>query len=169
MVRIGEIVTDILNSRGIGTIHITALNDHPNYNNSYKRSRALVEEALAKYPGVQMVIDLHRDSYQTDAGIYKSYTEVNGCGAAQLMIVSGTGGNENWKENLGIQTRIHNFVENRYPGLMRPILLRDSSYNHDLTPGSMIVEFGTDGNELSEAMYSAYLFADALADYLLDE
>jgi len=169
MVRIGEIVTDILNSRGIGTIHITALNDHPNYNNSYKRTRALVEEALLKYPNVQMVIDLHRDSYHTSTDIYKTGANINGRDAAQLMIVSGTGGNSNWKENLGIQTRIHNFVENRYPGLMRSILLRDSSYNHDLTPGSMIVEVGTDGNSLSEAMYSAYLFADSLADYLLDE
>ncbi|MBR3865394.1 MAG: stage II sporulation protein P, partial [Clostridia bacterium] len=45
--------------------------------------------------------------------------------------------------------------------------LRDSSYNHDLTPASMILEVGTAGNELSEAMQSAYLFAETLADYLL--
>jgi hypothetical protein len=31
----------------------------------------------------------------------------------------------------------------------------------------MIVEVGTAGNYLSEAMQSAYLFAETLADYLL--
>jgi stage II sporulation protein P len=85
----------------------------------------------------------------------------------QLMFVCGTGGNENWKENLGLQVRLHNMIENRYPGLIRPLILRDSTYNHDLTPGSMILEVGTAGNSLSEAMQSAYLFAETLADYLL--
>ncbi|MBR2473349.1 MAG: stage II sporulation protein P [Clostridia bacterium] len=165
MLRIGEIVTDYLNSRGIGTVQIRKEVD---YASAYKKLRPTIEDYLEEYPNVQMVIDIHRDSFSNNNGTpCKTVATVNGQTVTQLMIVSGTGGNENWRQNLGFQARLHNMLENRYPGLMRPLILRDSSYNHDLTPASMILEVGTAGNELSEAMQSAYLFAETLADYLL--
>ena len=163
--RLGEIVTDYLNSRGIGTVQIRK---QVTYASAYKKLRPTIEDYLDQYPNVQMVIDIHRDSITASNGDqYRTSATVNGQKMAQLMIVSGTGGNSHWKENLGLQVRLHNMLENRYPGLMRPLILRDSSYNHDLTPGSMILEVGTSGNSLSEAMQSTYLFAQTLADYLL--
>ena len=39
--------------------------------------------------------------------------------------------------------------------------------NFGLTPGSMLLEVGTSGNSLDEALYSASLFADTLGDMLL--
>jgi len=43
------------------------------------------------------------------------------------------------------------------------------NYKNSYKRSGTLAEVGTEGNSLSEAMYSAYLFADALADYLLDE
>ena len=167
MLRVGEVVTNILNSRGIGTIHLTVVEDYPNYNNAYKRMRVHIEEILEQYPDIEVVIDMHRDSVEYKGKRAKTVANVNGRECAQLMFTAGTGGNSDWKETLGTQVRLHNMLENRYPGLMRPIILRDSSYNHDMTAGSMLIEVGTAGNSLSEAMYSAYLFGTTLADYLL--
>ena len=167
MLRVGEVVTNILNSRGIGTIHLTVVEDYPNYNNAYKRMRVHIEEILEQYPTIQLVIDMHRDSFSYKNLNARTVATVNGKETAQLMFTAGTGNNPNWKETVGTQVRLQNMMEDRYPGLMRTMIVRDSTYNHDLTPGSMLIEVGTSGNTLSEAMYSAYLFGTTLADYLL--
>ena len=56
-----------------------------------------------------------------------------------------------------------------YDGLMRPILFSERKYNMDLTKNSFLLEIGTDANTLDEACYSGRLFADALAELLLEE
>ena len=167
MLKVGEVVTNILNSRGIGTMHLTVIEDYPNYNNAYKRMAVHIQKVLDENPDIQVVIDLHRDSFDYKNKRAKTVANVNGMECAQLMFTAGTGSNPNWKETVGTQVRLHNMMENRYPGLMRPMIVRSSSYNHQMTPGSMLVEVGTAGNSLSEAMYSAYLFGTTLADYLL--
>jgi stage II sporulation protein P len=119
MLRIGEIVTDYLNSRGIGTVQIRK---EVSYASAYKKLRPTIEDYIEQYPNVQMVIDIHRDSVAASNGdAYKTSATINGQEMAQLMFVCGTGGNEHWKENLGLQVRLHNMIENRYPGLMRPL------------------------------------------------
>ena len=47
--------------------------------------------------------------------------------------------------------------------LMRPMTLRNSNYNQHLTTGSMLVEIGTAGNSLDEALRAARLFAAGFA------
>jgi len=50
---------------------------------------------------------------------------------------------------------------------MRDLLLRASRYNQHLTPRSMLLEVGTAGNSLEEALRSADIFSQVLADCLL--
>ena len=52
-------------------------------------------------------------------------------------------------------------------GIMRDLLLRASRYNQHLTPRSMLLEVGTAGNSLEEALRSADIFSQVLADCLL--
>ena len=40
------------------------------------------------------------------------------------------------------------------------------NYNESLTTGSLLIEFGTDVNTLSEAHYSAELVGNAIAELL---
>lgn len=165
MLRIGEIITDYLNSRGIATVQIRTEVD---YYKAYAKLRPTIEDYLKEYPNVQMVIDIHRDSFLSANGTpCKTVAKINGETMSQLLLVTGTGNNQHWKENVSLQVKIHNALENRYPGLMRPAMIRDSSYNHDLTTGSLILEVGAAGNTLTEAMKSAYLFAETLSDFLL--
>ena len=50
---------------------------------------------------------------------------------------------------------------------MRSINLRKQRFNLHLTSGSMLLEVGTSGNTLEEAIYSIQLFGDTLATYML--
>ena len=48
-----------------------------------------------------------------------------------------------------------------YVSLARPVVLRSSSYNQQLSPGSLLVEVGGHGNTLTEALRGARLFAES--------
>jgi stage II sporulation protein P len=50
-------------------------------------------------------------------------------------------------------------MDTLWPGLARPITLRSSRFNQQLTNGSLLVEVGSHGNTLQEALAGARLFA----------
>lgn len=52
------------------------------------------------------------------------------------------------------------------PGLCRDLDLRRERFNQNQTPGSLLVEFGTDGNTLSQALRSAEVFGQSLSQLL---
>ena len=52
------------------------------------------------------------------------------------------------------------------PTLMRPITVRNSRYNQHTTTGSLLVEMGAAGNSLDEALLSARLLGQAMAEVL---
>ena len=54
-----------------------------------------------------------------------------------------------------------------YPTLARPMTFRSSSYNQELSTGSLLVEVGTHGNTLQEALSAARLFARSAGQVLL--
>ena len=49
---------------------------------------------------------------------------------------------------------------------MRPITVRNSRYNQHTTTGSLLVEMGAAGNSLDEALLSARLLGQAMAEVL---
>jgi len=167
MLRVGRMFTDVLNSRGIGTVHITELHDYPKYVGAYDNSADSLKDYLKKYPDVEMIIDIHRDAARWKGQPLRSLARVDGFETAQLMFVCSST-NAGWKGRLGIALGIHDRMEQQYPGIMRPVVLRKTDYNQNLSPGSLLVEVGTDGNTLSEAIYSARLLADVLVDYLTE-
>jgi hypothetical protein len=57
-------------------------------------------------------------------------------------------------------------MDQAYPSLTRPIQLSSERYNQHLTTGSLILEVGTCGNSLAEAIRGAELFAEAAAPVL---
>ncbi len=172
MVRVGEELCKVLESRGIKTIHLTDLNDYPSYNGSYGESLRNVQAALKKYPSVKMTIDIHRDAILNADGTPKKLsTDINGKTAAQMMLVMGTDASglafDDWEEHLGYAVTLQRELNAAYPNLMRSINLRKQRFNLHLTPASMLLEVGTSGNTLQEAIYSIQLFGDTLATYML--
>jgi len=171
VVRIGKTMADILNRKGISTLHDTVLHDYPSFNGSYAHSLAAIESYLKAYPSIQMVLDLHRDSIVYDDNTKaKPLTKINGKNAAQLMFVVGTDEkglyHPNWRENLRCAIHLQNAINQKYPSLMRYINLRQERFNGHTTKASLIIETGASGNTLSEAEYAISLAAECIADYL---
>lgn len=171
MIKVGEEMAEIFKQKGVEVLHDKTLHDYPNYNGSYGNSLKTAEEYLKKYPSIKMILDIHRDAIVYDNGTKaKVVCTVENQGAAQLMLVVGTnaGGLEhpNWKKNMQTAVNIQAAAEKKYPGLMRGINLRKERFNEHLTQGSMIIEVGTSGNTMSEAIFGARCIAGIIADEL---
>lgn len=170
MAAVGAELAAALNAAGICTVQDTTLHDYPSYNGSYGRSRTTVEEWLAAYPGIRIVLDVHRDAIETEGTRIKPTALINGQKAAQLMIISGaddgTMGMPEFRQNLRFAAALQSAVEGAYPGLTRPVLFDYRNYNQQLTTGSLLLEIGGHGNTLAEAKYTARLVGQALAALL---
>jgi stage II sporulation protein P len=173
MLRVGQEICDILNDRGISAVHSRTLNDYPAYNGSYNRALKDIQAHIQQYPTIQLVIDVHRDAIATGNTYYKTAAVVDGQQTAQLMFVTGTdaGGltHDHWQDNLAFQAQLHDRLNSAYPGIMRPMSIRASRFNQHIRKGSMLVEVGACGNTLEEALAAAQIFANTLADALLEQ
>lgn len=167
MCAVGRVMADTLNAAGICTLHDETLNDYPSYTGSYANSRAVVQQYLAQYPSIKVVLDVHRDAIQRDDGTrVKPVADIGGMKAAQVMIICGAdvdGNLPNFKQNLRFASRWQDKMESMFPGLTRPVLFDYRYYNQDLTTGSLLIEMGGHANTLEEAKYSGRLVGQALA------
>ena len=173
MCAVGRVVADTLNAAGINTLHDETLNDYPSYTGSYANSRAVVQQYLAQYPSIKVVLDVHRDAIETEGGSRMApVCTVNGRQAAQVMIICGcdNGGSvrlPGWRQNLRFAAAWERSMEGMYPGFTRPVLFSYRFYNQDLTTGSLLIEIGGHGNNLNEALYAGQLAANGLVQALL--
>ncbi len=171
MIRVGDELTKTLESAGYKVIHDRNIYDS-SYNGAYSRSRVSVEDYLEKYPEIQITLDVHRDAIHYESGTKcKPTATVNGKKAAQVMIITGCEGNgvegfDSWEQNLAFALDLQSSAESLAPNLMRPVYFCNRKYNMDVTPCSLLLEFGTDANTLEEAVYSAQLIGQALAEVL---
>lgn len=171
MVRVGDALAEALEAAGYNVIHDTTVYDTA-YTGAYDRSRKAVEKYLEEYPSIVLTLDVHRDAIHYDGNVKGKPTAViNGKKAAQVMIITGCEGSgiENfpdWQENFIFAVHLQNAVEERFEGLMRPVFFCHRKYNMDVTPCSLLLEFGTDANTLEEAVYSGTLVGTALGAML---
>ncbi len=172
VVRIGDELTDLLTEAGLRVIHDRGIYDYPSYTGSYTRAEAAIGQYLENFPGIRVVLDIHRDALGSNGVVYKTMAEEEGTVASQIMLLVGTdeSGLEhpNWRGNLAFALYLQNAVNSAYPTLMRPVELVPQRYNQQLTPGSLILEVGSSGNTLREALAAIRLFGRAAAPALLD-
>ena len=172
VVRVGDEIAKVLTEMGLTVVHDTELYDYPEYNGAYDRSLAAVRTWLEQYPSIRVVMDVHRDALVGEDGtIYKPITTVNGEDSAQVMLVMGSNAlydHHKWEENLSLAVKIQAEMNTLWPTLARPIDLRENRYNQQLTTGSLLVEVGSHGNTLQEALAAARMFARAAGAVLLD-
>ena len=164
MLRVGDEMEAVFTSMGLSVIHDRGLYDYPKYNGAYGRSGAAVAEYLAKYPTIRIVLDVHRDALVgSDGTVYKAVTELDGIKTAQVMVVVGSETTEiahpGWRDNLALGLKVQKNLDTLFPTLARPMTLRSAVYNQNLSPGSFLVEVGTHGNTLQEALAAARSFA----------
>lgn len=168
---VAEAIAGVLEDRGYGVIHDETICDYPEFNGAYSRSRTVVEQWLEQEPGIVLVLDIHRDSVEDGSGDQLGLScELDGAQAAQMMLVVGTdaGGLEHdtWRQNLTLATLLQGCLMAENEALMRPVNLRTERFNQDLTPMNLLLEVGTSGNTLEEAVLSGEVFGENLADVL---
>jgi len=170
--RVGDAVEKKLKNAGIEVIHDVTCHDEPSFKGCYDRSAETIKKNLEKYPSIQVVLDLHRDSIgDKEQGQIKPTFKVNGKKAAQIMIISGydKDGSKNfkdWEYNLRFALRLQKAAEDMYPGMTRPLYFDEVRYNMHLTHGSLLIEVGSEVNTLKEAVYTGSLLGDVLTKVL---
>lgn len=174
MIRIGEEMKAVFQDMGLSVIHDKTLYDYPSYTGSYARSLEGIQEILEQYPTISIVLDVHRDALvDSDGTEIPVTTTLDGENAAQVMLVVGTEDagltHPGWEGNLALAAEIQKQMMALQPDFPRPLNLRSQRFNQHMTPGSLLVEVGTSGNTLQEAIRGARAFARAAGTVYLRE
>lgn len=164
VVKVGDVLQSYLTSYGFKVVHNKTLHDYPAYNGSYGRSLKTVKALLEKNPKTDIVIDLHRDAMADEK--YAPKVKIGDEYVSQIMFVIGTDGSglehPNWRNNLEFAIKVVKKGNEMYPGLFKPIIVRDARYNQNLASAATIIEFGATGNTLEECEGAAKYFAKVL-------
>lgn len=128
------------------------------YYYSYDISNKYCKEIKEKYPSIIYFIDLHRD------GIDKSLSTVtiNDRAYAKMMFLLGMN-HDDANKNLEVVTKLNNYLNDNYKGLMRSIYKRnDITYYQELSSHNFIIEIGGQDNTYQEVYNSVKALAKAL-------
>lgn len=170
VVLVGEMLSEQLKKHGIKSSHkqinmAQALRAEGwDYTNSYTLSREFVKAATAQSKDIKYYIDIHRDSARKDS----TTTSIGGKDYARLYFVVGKG-HENYQENLSFATKIHERLEDKYPGLSKGVYLKtklegNGVYNQDISSKSLLVEVGGIDNNQKELNNTVKAFADVFKE-----
>ncbi|MGN0292631.1 MAG: stage II sporulation protein P [Lachnospiraceae bacterium] len=163
---VGNVLEEILEEKyGYNVYHDTTV--FP-YNSSYSRGREKVQQLLEKYPGIQVVIDMHRDSAPNTHLV----TEIGGKPTAQIMFFNGMSQtvdgpltsreNDNLSDNLAFSLQMKLAAEQLYPGFTRKNYLKAYRYNMDLMGRYTLIEVGAETNTLEEEINAMEPLAEIL-------
>lgn len=171
---VGERLGRELEKRGIGVdvdkSDIGALLSNRGwvYGQSYDASREIVKEAMAMNTDFEFFFDLHRDAQPRNI----TTVTINGIEYAKTLFIIGEN-HKNYEKNAQLAAELHAMLDKKYPGLSRGVIAKGGSgsngrYNQDLSPNSILVEFGGVENTLEEAYRSAEAFAEVFSEYYWD-
>ncbi|MEZ0537331.1 stage II sporulation protein P [Caldicellulosiruptoraceae bacterium PP1] len=168
VVRVGEQLSKLLSNKyGYKVYHSKDVNDYPEYKGSYTRSLEVLEKYKKNHPDIKVFLDIHRDGYTTiDKTNFQFIKTINEKKAAKVMLVVGTDElglyHPSWRQNLFFAINLQRNLHTVCPGIERPINIAVARYNQHISPASLIIEIGSNGNTLDEALFSCNFIAEAL-------
>ena len=164
--RVGDELTNYLTNYGYNVVHDKTYHDYPAYTGSYARSLKTVE-SIKQNTNADVIIDLHRDAIGSNSD-YAPTVKIGEDYAAQLMFVIGTDGgglwHPNWNNNLKFAVKVQQKAEELYPGLFKPIIVRNSRYNQHVSKAATIIEVGATGNTLEQSLTSMKYLSKVLSE-----
>lgn len=174
VVAVGKVLCETLNKNGIPTMHCETMHDKDSYIKAYDKSAESIKHYLEKYPSIQYVFDVHRDSLiRSDMTKLKPVTLFKKEPCAQIMMIIGSSEkgapDYNWEDNLVFATAIQNMLFDSADGVARPLYLRGATYNQQYAKHGLLVEIGSCGNTLDEAKTAAKVFGNAAAAVIKSE
>lgn len=166
VIRVGNELELQLKNYGYKVIHDEEYHDYPSYSGSYSSSLKTVTKLLEQNQKTDVVIDIHRDAIGDYT--YAPTVKIGDEYAAQLMFVIGGNGSsikhENWQQNLKFAVKVQEKANELYPGLFKPIILRQSGYNQHVAKAATIIEVGATGNTLEQTLVSMKYLAKVLSE-----
>lgn len=168
IVQVGADMASYFRQAGYTVLHDTNLYDYPDYNSSYSNSRTAVENWLAQYPDIALILDVHRDALTAQDGTPYRLIGEDG-DTAQIMLVVGsddTATHPDWEENFSLALQLQQQLTEDWGELIRPTTLRSSRFNQDLSTAFLLVEIGGHGNTLQDARNAALCFAQSVVTAL---
>lgn len=176
IVGMGDVLADALEAKGYQVIHDTGVYDLVDgvldRSAAYDYARTAVEELLAQYPTIQVVIDLHRDGVEGQ----KFVTEIDGKPCSKVMFFNGISRNQQGeisylpnpyiKQNLAFSFQMEFAARQQYPGFTRNIYLKAERFNLHLRPRSVLIEAGTQLNTVEEERNAMEILANLLDEVL---
>lgn len=176
IVGMGDVLADALEAKGYQVIHDTGVYDLVDgvldRSAAYDYARTAVEELLAQYPTIQVVIDLHRDGVEGQ----KFVTEIDGKPCSKVMFFNGISRNRQGeisylpnpyiKQNLAFSFQMEFAARQQYPGFTRNIYLKAERFNLHLRPRSVLIEAGTQLNTVEEERNAMEILANLLDEVL---
>lgn len=167
--RVGTELTNNLQARNFNVIHNTVYHDYPAYTGSYTRALSTINNILNENKNSEFIIDLHRDALGSNSS-YAPCVRIGEDKVAQIMFVIGTDGggleHKDWLYNFKMAIKIQEKANQMYPGLFKPIILRDSRYNQHVSKGACIIEVGATGNTLEECNGSMKYLASIIEEVM---
>ena len=173
VVAVGEAIAGELAAAGISVIHDCTVYDDP-YNGAYSRSLAGTVELLERFPSIKVVLDIHRDAIEyTDGTRVSAVTEIDGKKAAQFMVIcAADDGNydvPDFMDNFHFACELQQEAEKLFPTLTRPVLFQYCQYNQQLSKGALLIEVGSHGNSVDQAVYTGELIGKTLVSLFTGE
>ena len=178
VVAVGQKLTDLLTEKGWNVYHDTTVYDLAvgklDRSRAYTYALEGINEILARYPSIQVVLDIHRDGVGED--VYLK-TEIGGQPSARIMFFNGLSrtrkngeiaylNNPYREDNLATSFQMQLMAARYYPGFTRHIYLKSYRYNLDLAPKAMLIEAGAQTNTVEEMRNAMELLAELLHQVL---
>ncbi len=152
---VAESFKKALEEEGI-TVYYSDETHHPHDAGAYRRSRATAVNLVEQ--GVDAVMDIHRDGIEDPA----SYEEtVDGQEMTQVRLLVGRS-NQNAAANKAFAAQIKAVGDEMYPGLIKDIYMGKGTYNQDLLPQAVLLEFGTYTNDKEDVLSSTGHMAEVM-------
>ena len=166
------ILEDIFNKNGFTTLveerNIKEIlnNNNWKYQDSYKASRILLEDAYKNNNTLEYFIDIHRDSLTHD----KTYININGKKKEKILFVVGLE-NQYYERNLELIEKINYKLNEQYNGLSKGILKKGGDgvngiYNQDFNKNVILVEIGGYESTTTEVLNTSLAFAKCFMEVI---
>lgn len=175
---VGEaLASELKSTYGISVIHDTTDHEPPYLGTAYERSLKTIQQYKAKYPSLEIFIDIHRDGYSVAqlASRQNDYVVVDGKECAKIMLVVGNGKGSSgqgfsvmpkYEENYKLAAAVTNKLNGIQNGLAKTVLVKTGRYNQHVSTKCMLIEVGHNGNTITQALNSVPYVARAIYESL---
>lgn len=174
VIAVGKMLSEELGKHGIAVRHdktdITEKLQEKNwtYSRSYAVSREIIQEAMAANRNLTYLIDIHRDAQPKKV----TTAVIDGKNYARIYFIVGKE-HKNYENNLRLATKLHQKLEEKYPGLSRGVFAKPKSagngiYNQDLSQQAMLIEFGGVDNNMEELQNTVEAFAEIFSEFYFE-